>query len=79
MDPDTRRALGAHYTSEENILKVIRPLFLDGLYDEFEKCKATTKELKAFQDRLASIVCLDIFLQDLIQFNGCQGALPLAG
>ena len=59
MDPQERRALGAHYTSEENILKVIRPLFLDALYDEFERSKATTRELKAFQDKLASIVCLD--------------------
>jgi len=59
MDQQARRALGAHYTSEENILKVIRPLFLDGLYEEFEKSKATTRELKAFQDKLASIVCLD--------------------
>ena len=59
MDPDARRALGAHYTSRENILKVIRPLFLDALYDEFEKSKATTKELHAFQDHLASLRFLD--------------------
>ncbi len=35
MDEKQRRDLGAHYTSEVNILKVIKPLFLDGLYDEF--------------------------------------------
>jgi len=59
MDPQERRTLGAHYTSQENILKVIRPLFLDALYDEFEKSKSTTRELKAFQDKLASLHFLD--------------------
>lgn len=59
MDQEARRALGAHYTSTENILKVIRPLFLDALYDEFEASKSTTRELKAFQDKLASLTFLD--------------------
>ncbi|MHC1787428.1 MAG: DNA methyltransferase [Christensenellales bacterium] len=59
MDQEARRALGAHYTSQENILKLIRPLFLDELYDEFERSKATTRELKAFQDNLASLSFLD--------------------
>lgn len=59
MDPEARRALGAHYTSRENILKVIRPLFLDALYDQFERSKATTKELKSFQDKLACLQFLD--------------------
>jgi len=36
-DKETRRELGEHYTSEANILKIIRPLFLDDLWDEFEK------------------------------------------
>ena len=36
MDADARRNLGAHYTSEENILKLIKPLFLDALWAEFE-------------------------------------------
>ena len=79
MDPIERRALGAHYTSQENILKVIRPLFLDELYEEFERSKATTRELKAFQQRLASLVFLDIILQSLIQFNGSRRLLPLGG
>jgi hypothetical protein len=35
--PEYRSDLGMHYTSVENILKLIRPLFLDHLYDEFEK------------------------------------------
>ena len=35
MNADERRALGAHYTSERNILKLINPLFLDALWEEF--------------------------------------------
>lgn len=59
MDEGRRRELGAHYTSEENILKVIRPLFLDDLYDEFERSKSTREELLRFQDKLASLLFLD--------------------
>ena len=40
MDKKERRAAGAHYTTEKNILKVIEPLFLDGLRAEFERLKA---------------------------------------
>ena len=69
MDPQARRTLGAHYTSRENILKVIRPLFLDALNDEFEKSKSTTKELKAFQDKLASLHFLERNVPSLIQFD----------
>ena len=43
MDADARRNLGAHYTSEENILKLIKPLFLDALWAEFEKIKNNKK------------------------------------
>lgn len=46
MKKDERRTLGAHYTSEENILKVIKPLFLDKLYEEFEELKVQTAPLK---------------------------------
>ncbi len=59
MDKDQRRALGAHYTSEENILKVIRPLFLDELDSEFERSRSTKAELLAFQNKLASYKFLD--------------------
>ena len=45
MRKDERRNLGAHYTSEENILKVIKPLFLDRLYEEFEQIKLDTADL----------------------------------
>ena len=40
MDKVERRKKGAHYTTEKNILKVIGPLFMDGLEAEFEKAKS---------------------------------------
>ena len=40
MDPADRRAQGAHYTTEQNILKVIEPLFLDDLRAEFARLQA---------------------------------------
>ena len=63
MDKDERRAKGAHYTSEENILKVIGPLFLDDLRSELDTLKArkTAKEksLLEFQARLSRMRFLD--------------------
>ena len=63
MDAKERRAKGAHYTSEENILKVIGPLFLDDLREELETLKArkTAKEkmLLEFQARLSRMRFLD--------------------
>lgn len=62
MDKQARRNLGAHYTSEENILKLIGPLFLDELRAEFEKLKATRgnkKRLEEFHKRLGDIRFLD--------------------
>ncbi len=65
LNPETRRSGGMHYTSIENIHKVIDPLFLDSLKAEFagicEFAVAKTKErkLKEFQKKLASIVFLD--------------------
>lgn len=56
---EERRNLGAHYTSEENIIKVLEPLFLDELYDEFERSKSTVRELRVFQNKLASLTFLD--------------------
>ena len=50
-DKEKRRALGEHYTSEINILKIIRPLFLDALWDEFEKIRKI-KSAKRIQDLL---------------------------
>ncbi|MGG4289972.1 DNA methyltransferase [Priestia megaterium] len=59
MNQIERRELGAHYTSEENILKLIKPLFLDELWDEFEKSKSTKAELEAFHNKLANLNFLD--------------------
>ena len=59
MDEKQRRNLGAHYTSEKNILKVIKPLFLDDLYDEFAKVKHRKSELAKFHDKLATLTFLD--------------------
>ena len=59
MDKAARRNLGAHYTSEENILKLIKPLFLDGLWDEFEKVKHSKKNLFEFHKKLRRLNFLD--------------------
>lgn len=59
MDSDARRNLGAHYTSEENILKLIKPLFLDDLIAEFEKIANNKAKLTAFHDKLASLTFFD--------------------
>src|SRR3989339_110901 len=59
MNPEERRNLGAHYTSEKNILKVIKSLFLDELYKEFESVKNNTKQLKDFHKKLSTLKFLD--------------------
>lgn len=65
MNPETRRAGGLHYTSIENIHKVIDPLFLDDLKAEFEEIKKITqprtkrKKLDEFQKKIASLTFLD--------------------
>jgi type II restriction/modification system DNA methylase subunit YeeA len=59
MNPKERRNLGAHYTSEKNILKLIKPLFLDDLYREFERVKNNTKQLTTFHNKLATLKFLD--------------------
>jgi N-6 DNA Methylase len=56
---DRRRQMGAHYTSEVNILKLIRPLFLDELDAEFEKVKRNKNQLFEFQKKLRGLVFLD--------------------
>jgi hypothetical protein len=52
MDKDKRRGIGAHYTTEKNILKIIKPLFLDTLYIEFETARRDRRRLQAFHDKL---------------------------
>lgn len=59
MNPKERRELGAHYTSEENILKVIKPLFLDELWEEFELIKGSSQQLKQFHEKLSKLKFLD--------------------
>lgn len=65
LNPETRRAGGMHYTSIENIHKLIDPLFLDELKQEFEEIKevkvAKTREnkLHAFQEKLSKLKFLD--------------------
>jgi hypothetical protein len=63
MERQERRAQGAHYTTERNILKVIRPLFLDDLRAEFGRICALQRgkkaALEAFQDRLAALRFFD--------------------
>jgi len=59
MNPEERRNLGGHYTSEKNIFKVIKSLFLDDLYKEFESVKNNTKQLKDFHKKLSTLKFLD--------------------
>ncbi len=59
MDKEKRRDLGAHYTSEQNILKVIEPLFLDKLKQQFETIKHNKKKVKEFHIKLSSLRFFD--------------------
>ena len=64
MDPAERRAQGAHYTTEKNILKVIEPLFMDDLRAEFERLRARRGRgrlaaLRQFQGKLGGMTLFD--------------------
>lgn len=59
MNPTERRNLGAHYTSETNILKLIKPLFLDELWAEFESVKNNKNKLSEFHKKLSTLKFLD--------------------
>jgi hypothetical protein len=67
MNPTERRNLGAHYTSETNILKLIKPLFLDELWREFENIKGNAStgsaqaksKLQEFHKKLSDLKFLD--------------------
>ncbi len=59
MNPKERRNLGAHYTSETNILKLIKPLFLDELWEEFENIKGNKNKLSEFHKKLSILKFLD--------------------
>ena len=59
INPDDRAGLGIHYTSVPNIMKVIRPLFLDELTEEFVRVKDDAKKLNALMMRLSKIKFFD--------------------
>ena len=65
LNPETRRSGGMHYTSIENIHKVIDPLFLDELKDElneirqFKQFKTVEQRAKQFQSKLSSLTFFD--------------------
>jgi len=59
MNPKERRNLGAHYTSESNILKLIKPLFLDELWSEFESIKGNKNKLPEFHKKISQLKFLD--------------------
>lgn len=75
LNPETRRSGGMHYTSIENIHKVIDPLFPDKLKAEFEEIKAVKVEktrrdkLRNFRNKLSSLVFLDKKITEMIQFQ----------
>ena len=56
---ESRRELGAHYTSERNILKVIQPLFLDELHEDFSRAIGSKAKLTALYDKLATLKFFD--------------------
>lgn len=76
LNPETRRHGGMHYTSIENIHKVIDPLFLDDLKKELDEIcaiaveRTKTAKLRAYQRRLASLTFLEIIIPSLIQSRG---------
>lgn len=59
VDTHQRGSMGMHYTSVPNIMKVIEPLFLNELYNEFEKSKYNPKKLEKLLDRLYQIKIFD--------------------
>jgi type II restriction/modification system DNA methylase subunit YeeA len=59
MDNVERRSLGAHYTSEKNILRVLKPLFLDELQNEFENLKSSDTALENFRKKINGLTFLD--------------------
>ena len=64
MEPEERRAQGAHYTTEKNILKVIEPLFMDELRSEFDRLKSRKDsrrivDFRRFQQKLGTLKFLD--------------------
>ncbi len=59
VSPSQRGTLGMHYTSVPNIMKVIQPLFLDDLYEEFDNAKANVKKLRQLLIRISRMKFFD--------------------
>jgi len=59
MEPRERRQIGGHYTSERDILKVVRALFLDELREEFQRIRKNKGELRRFHQKLGTLRFLD--------------------
>jgi hypothetical protein len=59
VTPEQRGGLGLHYTSVPNIMKVIEPLFLNNLYEEFEAAKGNARKLNALLQRIWNIKLFD--------------------
>lgn len=59
ISPEQRGGLGMHYTSVPNIMKVIEPLFMNELYEEFEAAKGNSKKLYALLQRIQNIKIFD--------------------
>lgn len=59
MDADERRQLGAHYTTERNIRRLLEPMFLEDLRAELEACGTSAQKLRNLHSRIAAIRCLD--------------------
>ena len=58
-DVEARRTGGEHYTSEENILKIIRPLFLDNMEKEIRRANGNRAKLQKLHDKIATVCFLD--------------------
>jgi hypothetical protein len=59
LNTKLRRNLGAHYTTEQNILKVIRPLFLERLWEEFDRAKHSKPKLRLLHEKLSKLRFFD--------------------
>ena len=59
MNPKGRKNLGTHYTSETNILKLIKPLFLDDLWKEFESLNHDPTKLTKYHNKISNLRFLD--------------------
>ena len=59
MDIETRDALGIHYTSEKDILKLLEPLFLTELRNKYNLCKYNKQKLEILLEEIQNIKILD--------------------